>query len=337
MTMFRYRLRTDFPLAIITLFGALAVTAFLPYALYRFARGELMHGMIDLVVVLAIAGAVVFAWRSGNTRVPGVLLMVVSTTACLATAMLPGAVGLYWIYVALLANYLMVRRVEAAVATVVSLGVLVLYGKAFTSPAQTVAFVVSALLVSLFAFIFAYRTELHRVQLEALATIDPLTGIGNRRAMESELQIAIQTHRRDGSRFGLSMLDLDHFKRINDDFGHEAGDRVLIELAALVREHTRQVDRLFRYGGEEFVLLAPGADHDALQRIADKLCVAVASRLHCPDRPVTVSIGATALRADDDAGSWLARADAALYGAKNAGRNRVMLAAPGADGVAPQG
>lgn len=327
MTAIRFRLRTDFPLAIISLFGALAAVAFFPYAMYRFASGKPLHGIVDLVVVATITWAVTHAWRTGNTRVPGFILMVVATGACLTTAMLPGAVGVYWLYTALLANYLMVRPIEAAAMTAVSLLVLILFGNAFASSAQLVAFVISVILVSLFAFIFAYRAESHRQQWETLASMDPLTGTGNRRAMENELTIAIKTHQRDGTRFGLALLDLDHFKHINDDFGHEAGDRVLIELATLVRENTRQIDRLFRFGGEEFVLLVPGADSDTLRRVADKLCAVVAGRLRCRERPITVSIGASLLNPSDDANSWLARADAALYVAKNAGRNRVQLSA----------
>lgn len=328
MTTIRYRLRTDFSLAIITLFGALAAFAFLPYAMYRFANGAMVHGAVDLAVVVAVVVAVGHAWRTGRTRAAGMFLGLISTAACLVTAMLPGAIGQYWIYVALLANYLLVRRTEAAAMSVFALAVVAIYNDVFASNEQKLAFVVSVLLVSLFAFIFAYRAELHRQQLETLATIDPLTGISNRRAMESELQIAIQTHRRTGAGFGLAMLDLDHFKRINDQFGHEAGDQVLVEFARLVRTHTRQVDRLFRFGGEEFVLLVPGADAAALGRIADKLCAMIAAQLRYKDRPITVSIGATALLPEDDAHAWLARADAALYRAKRAGRNRAAVDPP---------
>lgn len=328
MTTIRYRLRTDFSLAIITLFGALAAFAFLPYALYRFANGAMVHGVVDLAVVVAVVVAVGHAWRTGRTRAAGMFLGLISTAACLVTAMLPGAIGLYWIYVALLANYLLVRRTEAAAMSVFALAVVAIYNDVFASNEQKLAFVVSVLLVSLFAFIFAYRAELHRQQLETLATIDPLTGIGNRRSMESELQIAIQTHRRTGAGFGLAMLDLDHFKRINDQFGHEAGDQVLVEFARLVRTHTRQVDRLFRFGGEEFVLLVPGADAAALGRIADKLCAMIAAQLRYKDRSITVSIGATALLPQEDANAWLARADAALYRAKRAGRNRAAVDPP---------
>lgn len=161
--------------------------------------------------------------------------------------------------------------------------------------------------------------------LETLATQDALTGVLNRRAMEQELQIAVEALRRDGSSFGLAMLDLDHFKRINDEHGHEAGDEVLIGFVGLVRHATRKVDRCFRFGGEEFVLLMPGIGSAALHGIDESLRIRIASELNYGGEPVTVSIGAAALRPGEDWQSWLARADAALYQAKHEGRNRTVI------------
>jgi diguanylate cyclase (GGDEF)-like protein len=129
------------------------------------------------------------------------------------------------------------------------------------------------------------------------------------------------------------MLDLDHFKRINDRHGHAVGDQVLIELTALVGASTRRVDRFFRYGGEEFVLLVNlqgGAQ--SLDCVADKLVLKVAAELRCRGEPITVSIGGAALRPGDDVRVWLGRADAALYRAKDLGRSRAVIAADGDEG-----
>ncbi len=146
-----------------------------------------------------------------------------------------------------------------------------------------------------------------------------------RRGMGTELEIAIATSARGGTSLGLAVLDLDHFKQINDSFGHEAGDTVLVQFAELVRRSTRKGDRFFRLGGEEFALLLPGADTVALRRIAEQLRVAVENEMRCGDRHVTVSIGATVLAADESASDWLSRADAAMYRAKREGRNRVVV------------
>jgi diguanylate cyclase (GGDEF)-like protein len=198
-----------------------------------------------------------------------------------------------------------------------------------------VAFAVTGLVVGLFAYIFAHRTERQRMQLEQLVTRDALTSTANRRAMEQELPIAIAASRRHDTRTSLAVLDIDHFKRINDGHGHEAGDRVLVDFARVISATTRRGDRLFRYGGEEFVLLLPGIDATALPVLCETLRERVAEQIEIGGRRVTVSIGAAELGPEDSASEWLARADGAMYRAKRDGRNRVVVAAtPGAGAVA---
>jgi diguanylate cyclase (GGDEF)-like protein len=143
--------------------------------------------------------------------------------------------------------------------------------------------------------------------------------------MTRELHIAAEAFRRHRVPVGLLVMDLDHFKRINDELGHEAGDRVLVDFARLVQSRCRAGDRLFRYGGEEFVLLLPGTRGDALRPLADELRRAVAHGLRADGREVTVSVGGAALQPGEDNNRWLARADAAMYQAKREGRDRVVV------------
>ena len=320
-----YRLRTDFQLTIITLFGVCAILGLLPFAVYRFHIGDFVVGLIDTVLVLGIAAAVAYAWHSGDTRRSGLFMVVIDTTGAMASATILGEVGRDWMYVALLSNFFLVDRRIATFFAALALLMLASHGKSFETTLQMISFVTTASLVSAFAFIFAARTESQRCQLETLATRDALTGIDNRRAMERELQIAVETYKRDQVAFGLVMLDLDHFKRVNDRYGHDAGDRVLIAVAGLIQKATRKVDRLFRFGGEEFVLLLPGTNVDGLQLVTANLRNKIGAELRGPAGPVTGSMGAAALRPDEDSRSWLARADAALYRAKNNGRNCAVV------------
>lgn len=320
-----YRLRTDFQLAIITLIGTCGAVGLLPFAAYRFITGQLIVGIIDTTLALCIFASVAYAWRTGDTRRPGLFLMVVITIGATVVASIVGVPSLFWMYVALLANFFLADRRLAAVFTAMALVALGLHGKAFETMPQMISFLFTAALVSLFAFIFAARAESQRLQLEVLATRDPLTGTGNRRAMEQELQIAVETFKRSRVSFGLVMLDLDHFKRINDQDGHDVGDQVLIAFADLTRKSIRKVDRLFRFGGEEFVLLLPGTDVVGLQQVTANLRTRIASQLRSPAGPVTASLGAAILKPDEDWPSWLARADAAMYRAKESGRNRAVV------------
>ena len=122
------------------------------------------------------------------------------------------------------------------------------------------------------------------------------------------------------------MIDIDQLKRINDSHGHEVGDAVLRQVVSAVQARKRRNDLLFRLGGEEFVLLLPGATLAQAQQIAEDLRQRLAQAELLPGEPVTVSIGVSALQPGQTAEAWVKRADAALYQAKRGGLNRVVLA-----------
>lgn len=167
-------------------------------------------------------------------------------------------------------------------------------------------------------------------ELVAMATTDFLTGLFNRRHFMARMDEELARLKRfDIERAAILMLDLDHFKRVNDNFGHAAGDTVLKHFAALVRSELRQIDSGGRVGGEEFAILLLGADLPAAEQFAERLRAKVADTPPVHEGqpiPVTVSIGIATLEAADGApDAALTRADAALYTAKRDGRNRVCV------------
>lgn len=165
-------------------------------------------------------------------------------------------------------------------------------------------------------------------RLRRLNNIDSLTGAHNRRFLESRLPEEIERHQRYDRSLSLFILDIDHFKVINDTHGHLTGDRVLVVLTQLVRDILRSTDHFVRFGGEEFISVLPETGRDEAMRIADRV------RRHVEATPIvtdsgevriTVSIGISQLRSHQrDPEELLQRADQALYRAKNAGRNRVV-------------
>lgn len=177
------------------------------------------------------------------------------------------------------------------------------------------------------------------MELRQLATIDGLTGVATRRAFREEGNKHVALARRHRGALSLVSIDVDHFKSINDTYGHAAGDRVLTTLAQAVREAVRQTDIVGRIGGEEFALLLPHTDRARAQEVAEKLRTQVrALRLPGMHPPINVSasFGVATLDPDrDDMDGLLQKADEALYDAKRNGRNRVTVWHPA--GVAPQG
>ncbi|NTV51138.1 MAG: diguanylate cyclase [Geobacteraceae bacterium] len=158
---------------------------------------------------------------------------------------------------------------------------------------------------------------------ERQARIDYLTGIYNRLMFTELLEAELQRARRYGSELSLIMFDLDHFKNINDTHGHNMGDHVLKEIAKLVSDTIRAHDIISRWGGEEFMLLAPKTDFHQAAILAEKLRVLFETHDFSDGLQVTASFGVTQFRGDDHADSFTARADEAMYMAKQNGRNRI--------------
>ncbi len=161
--------------------------------------------------------------------------------------------------------------------------------------------------------------------LSEMATTDALTGVANRRAFDHSLQLELAIVERRGTPLSLLMLDVDHFKRINDTYGHEAGDKVLVAIAQLLGGCARVIDVVARVGGEEFAVILPNTDAGGAHEVAERMRSAVA-RSNWLGQPTTVSIGAATLHDKEDAASLYTRADAALYAAKTSGRDRVVMA-----------
>ncbi|MGC4006144.1 MAG: GGDEF domain-containing protein [Pirellulales bacterium] len=149
---------------------------------------------------------------------------------------------------------------------------------------------------------------------------DPLTGAGNRRALDESLTNKIALLKRYDSGFALVIVDIDHFKKLNDEQGHLYGDEMLTAVAKMLDDNVRDTDQVTRYGGEEFVLLLPHTPLDGASIFSNRLRENIACSL-----PLTVSIGIAVAQPGDTPAAVIARADAALYAAKNGGRNQVWL------------
>ena len=161
-------------------------------------------------------------------------------------------------------------------------------------------------------------------QLEALASVDRLTGAWNRRRFEEASASEMGLARRRKSPLALLLLDLDHFKRINDTYGHPTGDAVLVGAASAFRSALRASDALFRWGGEEFAILAPATALDGAVHLAERVRATLETTPFPGAEPMTLSIGVAEYLAEESLEGWITRADKALYQAKAEGRNRVL-------------
>ena len=173
-------------------------------------------------------------------------------------------------------------------------------------------------------------------ELEHMASTDPLTRVYNRRVFLKWCETELLRSQRSGVPFSLLMVDLDHFKQVNDNFGHQAGDQVLVAAVEQMQDSVRGIDVLCRWGGEEFAVLLPNAPPESTHIVAERIRQNM-GRVTLPSQPpplartaapfrLTASIGAATYRdLDDDIAAMLQRADHALYEAKSSGRNRTLV------------
>lgn len=322
----RYRLYNDFQLAIITLLAVISLLGITPFALLRGINGQWLSFAVDAAIETGILGCVLYAWRTGDTLRPSTFLAYFIGVMSVVAVQVLGIPGAYWMYPALIANFFLTGRNHALAIALLALTALILGGSVFRSPAETASYSVTLVVSALLAYAFAYRTSIQREQLEVLASKDALTNVFNRRTLLEELERAHRAFERERRTHGLLVLDLDNFKQVNDRYGHLTGDQVLIKLARELEQNVRKNDRLFRYGGEEFVLLAMPANFDGLAVMAEKLRAIVEQNVDdSHGHGITVSIGGAMLCPGESVDDWFARADTALYMAKNAGRNQVII------------
>ena len=313
-------------LRIIILLGSAAALTLSLFAVYRLATGSWSAAAVDLAIALVIGGAVVHAVRSGRGAGPGAFLCVTNTVGCAVACAIIGPTALPWIYLVLMTNFFITgKRLALAFNVLLGAAVMVLPGM-FVQQIDRVSAVVTAALVTLFAYLFALRVSSEHQQLEELASLDALTGLANRRMMEGALEKAL-LERRTGSRhYGLVIIDIDHFKEVNDTYGHAAGDAAIADLAAILTFEMRRNDRVFRFGGEEFVVLLVVEDHAGLRAASERLRNAVRNGLRGPGGRITISLGGALMGDEERWQDWFSLADAALYKAKNSGRDSSVIA-----------
>lgn len=303
--------------------GAMGV---LPFAIIRFVNQQWWVGALDVAIVAGFTTLGMFVLRSRRVRFASISITVLCLLGYLATLYLIGPKQLYWGYPALVVAYYLLKPEEAVAATGFTLLAMVPILSTQVDVFAIATVSITMIMTSVFAYAFAALTRSQRQQLMDLATCDPLTGAGNRRALTQKMAEVIANRERSSAPASLIILDLDHFKAINDDFGHGVGDQILVRLAEIINLRIRVTDSLYRIGGEEFVIVVDGQDIDRATRLAEQLRTLVEANELAPEREVTISLGVADLQGNETGENWLRRADDALYDAKRGGRNMTRVA-----------
>lgn len=324
--------RTASRVRIITLLGTTTAAVVGIFGLWRASRGEWSQAALDGLIVATMLGVVWLAARRRRVELAGTLMCVLNSVFCVAAAAIIGSAANGWIYVALVSNfYIASARVAGWCSGTLVLVAAALMVQVHAEP-HIVSTVVTWALVCAFTYTFANHVQVDTGKLEAMANVDVLTQVPNRRAMEAFLERLLRERRQPA--MGLLVIDLDKFKRVNDTYGHAAGDEVLASLAGALKAELRRNDHVFRFGGEEFVIVLPAHSNAALHATADRIRASVEASVESPGGPVTVSVGGALYDGELDWQTWFSRADEALYQAKRDGGNAVSCSSSRASGPA---
>jgi len=305
-----------------------SIVLLVPYTVNNFIQGRYLLGALTTVISLICAVNSFYCLRGEYHTWINLLGIApaVTVTICVALFNL-GVMASFWAYLGVLSLYFILPERLAWNANVAFMALVLPVAWQVLDQAVFTRFTIMLCVTSIFAAIFIRIITEQQAMLKQLSITDALTGLYNRTLLHDSLEHAINQSQRSDTPVSLIMIDLDHFKRVNDEFGHDVGDTALKSLGGYLRHRFRGSDRVFRIGGEEFLALVHDADERQSKAIAEDLRKNIASLSLVPDRPVTASIGVSALTPDLDWEDWMKRCDDNLYGAKSAGRNRVSGAA----------
>jgi len=305
--------------------SALTAVIVFPFAILRFLREEWLIGTVDLWISCSMALLFAYVYQTRKTFIPGIILSTFTILSAVVSVYIKGAVNIYWVYPAVVAAFYLLPRRWAILLIIVVLALLFQVLHRELPMVELLVIIATILMTSIFGFFYSKNIEEKHNRLSELATKDSLTGVGNRRALDERLQEVISSQNRKPTTVSLILLDIDYFKAVNDDHGHNLGDQILIQISQIIEGRIRVTDSLYRYGGEEFVIVPLELDVKAAERLAEQLRILVENYALIPDNPVTISLGVAQYKHGEPYESWMKRADEALYRAKNGGRNQVCI------------
>lgn len=303
-----------------------AVALLAPFGVNNLIQGRTALGAASFAILVAQG---MNAWLMLRGKPTKWLVTLFAAPAILAFLVLcffqQGVIAALWSYPAVIFFHFGLSPKRARIASILTIAVVVPCSWMVLTSAVAVRYAATLVVVSVFSSIFVCIVTRQQARLRHMTVTDPLTGASNRTILGSSLEIAVAQSRRVGSPTCLVVLDLDDFKSINDSFGHAAGDQVLRVVGSELRRGLRKTDQVFRIGGEEFLVLLPGASLAEARRIAEMLRLTIEKLDLLEARHITASFGVACLRPDESWESWFHRCDRLLYQSKHSGKNRVTV------------
>jgi diguanylate cyclase (GGDEF)-like protein len=297
-----------------------------PFTIYRMLQEDWSVAFLDLMVIMGMTAIFIYVYVTDKVKNASIILVLVALMGNVVSFYLKGINQVYWIYPAMLVAYYIMNPRNGVM---LNFFMLLLYIPKIFSTYEAVniaTILITVVITNVVAFVFASGLRKQELALLKLASEDYLTSTGNRRALNDkllEVHSQLKNHDRTAS---IIILDLDHFKKVNDTHGHIVGDNVLIKISNLLKEFCSDVGSIYRFGGEEFLLVCPSMDEASAYIMADDIRKKVKKVITVEGNELTISLGVAEYQKEESIESWIHRVDLALYQAKNQGRDCVIKA-----------
>jgi diguanylate cyclase (GGDEF)-like protein len=319
--------RTTEEYIILSISGASAL-CIAPFFFIRVFYADWSIALLDLFAVLSTSTLFLYVYRTSKIHFARWILTLLCIVIVVGTISLKGVQQLVWLYPAIIGVFFLLKPKQALIIATVMVGFLGLFLFNQLTNIFLVQYIFSTLITLVFSYAFADRMLRQQTLLKELSVKDPLTGAGNRRAMEEKLlELTEQKHTVKTQKSSLILIDLDEFKKVNDRYGHSAGDNILRDFSDVVSQKLTKDDHLYRFGGEEFVVISHKRNEESTSILAEQLRESIDKHVFDQDLHITISLGIAEYSTDETGFEWLGRADKAMYRAKDAGRNFCCIAA----------
>lgn len=297
-----------------------------PFSIYRLLTGDIVQFAVDATMALIAGISFVQSWRSKKSMALNYVTVLAFLSVVSVLIHFKGMDMVFWVFPSMIGTYFLLASTPAFITNVIFVGgITFLFFDKFTKN-DIMNIYPSLLLVCVFGYVLSKRSEFQNNKLNRLASVDALTEVKNRRSFEEKMAETLEQNKRSSIPVCLLLLDLDFFKKINDNYGHKQGDKVLFDFAQRVKLMVRNTDYVYRFGGEEFAIIATNSELKEATLFAETIRETIQHTPSLAKFNMTVSIGVSQIKKADDADSWFRRTDLALYESKTRGRNCVYIA-----------
>ena len=310
-------------LLVLALGTAIGIT---PFTVYRALRQDWYVATLDLIVVIGMSLIFIYVYKTDNVRKASVVLIVVALLGNVVSFYLKGISQIGWIYPAMLSAYYIMSPNKGMMVNFVMLSLYLPKLYILLEVIDFATFIITVVITNIIAFVFASGLRKQEISLKKLASEDYLTSTGNRRFLNTQLSNIHKKLKNHDKTATIILLDLDHFKKVNDTYGHIKGDEVLVRLSELLLCFYKNKEYVFRYGGEEFLVICPDKPIDKVMVMADEFRNIVKKNIIIEGVEQSISLGVAEYVKEESIDDWIHRVDMALYQAKNEGRDRVVKA-----------